>query len=78
MNGTTTAETLALVKDALAAGGIDTMAKTITTGTGLVAYDLQAPAKNLGAVGVAAVQHQVATIVAGDSAAAAPLAAPSS
>jgi hypothetical protein len=45
MNGTTTAETLALVKDALANG--DMMAKTITTQTGLVAYDLQPSAKNL-------------------------------
>jgi hypothetical protein len=45
MNGTTTAETLALVKDALA--GPDILSKTITTGTGLVAYDLQASAKNL-------------------------------
>src|SRR6266700_1431221 len=45
MNGTTTAETLALVKDALA--GPDILSKTITTGTGLTAYDLQASAKNL-------------------------------
>lgn len=46
MNGTTTAETLALVKDALAKGP-DSIMKSINTGTGLVAYDLQPSAKNL-------------------------------
>ena len=45
MNGTTTAETLALVKDALANG--DMLGKSINTGTGLIAYDLQPSAKNL-------------------------------
>jgi hypothetical protein len=47
MNGNTTAETLALVKDALRNGASETMAKAITTSTGLVAYDLQPSAKNL-------------------------------
>jgi len=47
MNGITTAETLALVKDALANGQPDTLGKAITTATGLVAYDLQPSAKNL-------------------------------
>src|ERR1700742_2277435 len=46
MNGTTTAETLALVKDALAKGP-DSLMKSINTGTGLTAYDLQPSAKNL-------------------------------
>ena len=41
-----TAETLALMKGALATPD-DALAKSISTGTGLVAYDLQAPAKNL-------------------------------
>ena len=41
-----TQDTLDLVKGALAAPD-DRIAKTITTATGLVAYDLQAPAKNL-------------------------------
>ncbi len=45
MNSDTTAETLALIKDAL--GRPDSLAKTITTGTGLLAYDLQPSAKNL-------------------------------
>ena len=40
------AETLALVKGALITPD-DALAKSISTGTGLVAYDLQAPAKNL-------------------------------
>ncbi|HXA46049.1 MAG TPA: hypothetical protein VNW52_00360 [Burkholderiaceae bacterium] len=40
-----TNDTLALMKAAL--GGDDTISKTITTANGLVAYDLQAPAKNL-------------------------------
>ncbi len=46
-----TAETLALLKAAQATpnGDItnDTLRKSVTTGTGLVGYDLQAPAKNL-------------------------------
>jgi hypothetical protein len=41
-----TLDTLDLVKGALRSPD-DRIAKTITTGTGLVAYDLQAPAKNL-------------------------------
>jgi hypothetical protein len=41
-----TQDTLDLVKGALASPD-DRIAKTISTGTGLVAYDLQAPAKNL-------------------------------
>jgi hypothetical protein len=47
MNSTTTSETLALVKDALANGVPQTLAKAVTTATGLVAYDLQPSAKNL-------------------------------
>lgn len=46
MSGATTAETMALMKGALATPD-DALAKSISTGTGLVAYDLQAPAKNL-------------------------------
>lgn len=42
----TVQETLDLVKGSLAQAS-DSIAKSITTGTGLVAYDLQAPAKNL-------------------------------
>jgi len=42
----TTAATLALMKGALEQGS-DDLAKTVSTGTGLVAFDLQAPAKNL-------------------------------
>lgn len=41
-----TQDTLQLIKGALGSPS-DVLAKTITTGTGLVAYDLQAPAKNL-------------------------------
>lgn len=41
-----TADTLALMKASLAKSS-DDIAKTINTATGLVAYDLQAPAKNL-------------------------------
>lgn len=41
-----TAQTMELVKGSLAAPDED-LAKTISTATGLVAYDLQAPAKNL-------------------------------
>jgi hypothetical protein len=41
-----TQDTLDLVKGALASPD-DGIAKTITTGAGLVAYDLQSPAKNL-------------------------------
>lgn len=41
-----TQQTLDLMKGALGAPN-DDIAKTISTGTGLVAYDLQAPAKNL-------------------------------
>jgi hypothetical protein len=41
-----TTETLDLYKQALR-NPSDSIAKTITTGTGLLAYDLQAPAKNL-------------------------------
>jgi len=47
MNGNVTAETLALMKETLASGGSETLAKTITTGTGLLAFDLQPSAKNL-------------------------------
>jgi hypothetical protein len=47
MNGNTTAETLALVKDALANGRHDALSKAITTAAGLIAYDLQPSAKNL-------------------------------
>jgi hypothetical protein len=39
-------ETLDLVRKALVTPD-DVVAKTISTGTGLTAYDLQAPAKNL-------------------------------
>src|SRR5579884_658087 len=47
MDGTNvTQDTLALLKGALAKPD-DALAKTISTGTGLIAYDLQAPAKNL-------------------------------
>jgi hypothetical protein len=42
--GNPTQDTLALIK---AAYGTDDISKSITTATGLVAYDLQAPAKNL-------------------------------
>ena len=42
----TTQETIDLMKGALA-NSSDQLAKSITVGTGLVAYDLQAPAKNL-------------------------------
>src|SRR5260370_41122126 len=41
-----TQDTLDLVRGALSSPD-DRIAKTISTGTGLVAYDLQAPAKNL-------------------------------
>ena len=41
-----TADTLALMKSSLAKSS-DDIAKTINTATGLVAYDLQAPARNL-------------------------------
>jgi hypothetical protein len=41
-----TQDTLDLVKGALRSPS-DQIAKTISTGTGLVAFDLQAPAKNL-------------------------------
>lgn len=41
-----TADTLKLLKDAYA-GGLAKAGNTVTTATGLVAYDLQAPAKNL-------------------------------
>lgn len=41
-----TDDTLQLIKGALAQPN-DALSKSITTGTGLVAYDLQAPAKNL-------------------------------
>jgi len=44
--GATTQETLDLMKGALNTPN-DDISKSITTGTGLVAYDLQAPAKNL-------------------------------
>lgn len=46
MNQQTADATLALVKGALGNPSTD-IAKSITTGTGLVAYDLQGPAKNL-------------------------------
>lgn len=42
-----TQDTMALLKAALAGGGDNDITKSITTGTGLVAYDLQGPAKNL-------------------------------
>jgi len=41
-----TAETIALMKEALK-NASDELAKSVTTGTGLTYYDLQAPAKNL-------------------------------
>ncbi|PWC95454.1 hypothetical protein [Azospirillum sp. TSO5] len=44
---TTVQETLALLKSIQAQGGDEALAKSITTAQGLVAYDLQAPAKNL-------------------------------
>lgn len=47
MNGNVTAESLALMKDALANGQPEILAKTITTASGLLAYDLQPSAKNL-------------------------------
>jgi hypothetical protein len=56
----------------MAGANPDRIEKAITTGTGLVAYDLQAPAKNLGQVGVAAVQHEIACLVAGVDTAATP------
>ena len=46
MGGGVTEDTLALMKGALAQPD-DALTKSITVGTGLVAYDLQAPAKNL-------------------------------
>lgn len=42
-----TTDTLDLFKEALQNPSEDVLAKSITTATGLVAYDLQAPAKNL-------------------------------
>ncbi len=44
-----TQETLALIKGVYGAGPVDagTLTKTIATGTGIIGYDLQAPAKNL-------------------------------
>jgi len=44
-----TEETLNLIKGVYGAGAVDagTLTKTISTGTGIVGYDLQAPAKNL-------------------------------
>jgi hypothetical protein len=45
MNGNVTDDTLALIKESLANG--ETLAKTITTASGLLAYDLQPSAKNL-------------------------------
>ena len=42
-----TQETLALMKAAHAAGPNDSLSKSVSVGTGLVAFDLQAPAKNL-------------------------------
>src|SRR5580704_6869540 len=42
-----TQETLALMKAAHAAGQNDSLSKSISIGTGLLAFDLQAPAKNL-------------------------------
>ena len=43
-----TQETLAMIKAAFAdTGARDNLAKTVTTSTGLVPYDLQAPSKNL-------------------------------
>lgn len=47
MTGNVTDETLALVKESLANGQPVTLAKTITTASGLLAYDLQPSAKNL-------------------------------
>ncbi|MBV8061462.1 MAG: hypothetical protein JO253_08085 [Alphaproteobacteria bacterium] len=46
MSGTT-ADTIDMVKGILGGGGSEDIAKSITTANGLVAYDLQAPAKNL-------------------------------
>jgi hypothetical protein len=46
MNPNISADTLALLKGSFAQGG-DDLYKTISTSTGLIAYDLQAPAKNL-------------------------------
>jgi hypothetical protein len=46
MNGNTTQQTLELMKSALAKSS-DDISKTVNTGTGLVAFDLQAPSKNL-------------------------------
>jgi hypothetical protein len=72
-----TNETLQLVKDALSKPS-DELSKTINTGTGLVAFDLQAPAKNLypvntpirnriprvgGGLGVATNWRQVSAII---------------
>lgn len=45
MGGNTAEETLALIRGAF--GNTIDIAKSITTGTGLVGFDLQAPAKNL-------------------------------
>jgi hypothetical protein len=47
MGNKTTEETLDLVKGIIGGTPSDTIAKSITTANGLVAYDLQAPAKNL-------------------------------
>jgi hypothetical protein len=47
MNTAVTKETLDMVKGIITGTPDDNIAKSITTGTGLVAYDLQAPAKNL-------------------------------
>lgn len=47
MGNATTQETLDLVKGIIGGNPSDTIAKSITTANGLVAYDLQAPAKNL-------------------------------
>ncbi|MDE3023543.1 MAG: hypothetical protein KGI54_17115, partial [Pseudomonadota bacterium] len=48
MGAINVAESLALLKAALEKGvPADQLTKSITTSTGLIAYDLQAPAKNL-------------------------------
>lgn len=47
MGNATTSETLDLVKGIIGGNPSETIAKSITVATGLVAYDLQAPAKNL-------------------------------
>ena len=47
MDAAKTQETLDLVKGIIGGTPSDNISKSITTANGLVAYDLQAPAKNL-------------------------------